>query len=408
MGYQKQAVRGVSWVGLLRIALRGSAFIKTAFLARLLTPAQFGVFGIAAIVLGLLEMFTETGINVFLIQENDPDSLDKYLDTAYAISILRGVIIALLIILTAPLISRFFAEPSAIPLLLLGSLIPFIRGFINPAVVNFQKQLKFGQEFWFRNGTYVIDTVVAVSVAFMYHSPASLIWGMVAAALTEVFLSHWLISPKPKFHFIKQDFIKIIQAGKWITGAGIFEYVFLKGPDIAIGKLLSTSALGSYQMAYRLAALPITEFLESLNRVSFPIYAKIITDKSRVIRAIKKNYSVSLSFGIPIIVLLILFTEQITTLALGQDWIFIVPLMRSLAILSAIRLFTAPLSSIFLAAKKQNLITYISMLKLLFLAVLIYPLTTTFGIVGSITALTAAVALTIPLYIFYFIKFVRE
>ena len=150
MGYSSEAIKGVSWVSLLRFVFRSSGFLRTAVLARLLTPHQFGLFGVAAIVLGLVEMFTETGINVFLIQMREKNILDKYIDTAWTVSIIRGLIIGLLIIITSPLIAKFFNSPTSIYLLMLISLVPIIRGFINPAIVNFQKHLRFQNDFWFR------------------------------------------------------------------------------------------------------------------------------------------------------------------------------------------------------------------------------------------------------------------
>ncbi len=91
MGYYKQALNGISWMGLLRIFTRSLALIKIAVLARILLPAQFGIYGIATLVLGLLEMLTETGINIFLIQQKE--KVDEYVDSAWVVSIIRGFII---------------------------------------------------------------------------------------------------------------------------------------------------------------------------------------------------------------------------------------------------------------------------------------------------------------------------
>ena len=69
MGYTKVVIKGFSWIGAFRIVTRGMSFLRTLVVARLLTPSQVGVFGIATIVLSLIEILTETGINIFLIQK---------------------------------------------------------------------------------------------------------------------------------------------------------------------------------------------------------------------------------------------------------------------------------------------------------------------------------------------------
>jgi len=81
MGYFKQALKGITWMTALEGLTKAAAVAKIAVLARILTPSQFGSYGIALLVLGFLEVITETGINVFLIQEKD--NVQKYLDSAW-------------------------------------------------------------------------------------------------------------------------------------------------------------------------------------------------------------------------------------------------------------------------------------------------------------------------------------
>jgi len=92
-------------MAVLRAATRALAFIKTVILARILVPSQFGAYGVALLVLGFLEVMTETGVNVLLIQEKETD---RYVNSAWIVSIIRGIIISLVIILLTPFIVKFF------------------------------------------------------------------------------------------------------------------------------------------------------------------------------------------------------------------------------------------------------------------------------------------------------------
>ena len=96
MGYFQTALRGLSWMGALRVVTRSLALVKIAILARILVPAQFGIYGIATLVLGFLEMLTETGINIFLIQKNK--KVDEYVNSAWVVSIVRGFLISFLMV----------------------------------------------------------------------------------------------------------------------------------------------------------------------------------------------------------------------------------------------------------------------------------------------------------------------
>ncbi|HRN69783.1 MAG TPA: oligosaccharide flippase family protein, partial [Candidatus Woesebacteria bacterium] len=71
MGYTKTAITGFSWLTAFRVLTRGVSLGKTAVVARFLSPAQFGMFGIATLLLSLVEVLTETGVNVFLVQQKE-------------------------------------------------------------------------------------------------------------------------------------------------------------------------------------------------------------------------------------------------------------------------------------------------------------------------------------------------
>jgi len=396
MGYQFTAIKSFSWVGLLRLMFRAAGFLRTAILARLLTPNQFGVFGIGTIVLGLVEMFTETGINVFLIQKNQDQAVKEYLHTAYTVSIVRGFLISLLIILTTPLILTFFNTPQALPILLSLSLVPLIRGFINPAIINFQKKLEFHKDFAFRSIIIATDAIIAIISALILKDPISLSLGLIASALVEVILSLIYVKPRPQLQFNQAQFREIIHQGKWITSAGITSYFALKLPDIAIGRVFNPNALGYYQMAYRFAILPIEEISEVINRVSFPLFVKIAGDKSRLKKAFTKNSTVSIGTSLIYSIIIFLLATPFTIIFLGPQWVSIVPLLRLMTIagfLFALNNLTNPL---ILALGQQRQLSHLTFIRLTTILITIIPLTIWYGETGIIIALILSLTTPLP------------
>src|SRR3989338_9646143 len=97
MGYSRQAFVGVSWIGLLRITTRILSLARISIIARIFSPKEFGLYGIASLILALLEILVETGVNVVLVQEKN--SIGKYLNTAWVVSIIRGALISVIIII---------------------------------------------------------------------------------------------------------------------------------------------------------------------------------------------------------------------------------------------------------------------------------------------------------------------
>lgn len=404
MGYRSQAVSGIKWIGSYRMVMRLLSIGRTAILARLLTPAQFGVFGVATIVLGLLEIFTETGINVFLIQQSKANALSKYLNTAWVISIFRGLIITFLIILTAPLVVAFFRSPASLPVILLMSLIPLLRGFINPAIISFQRNLAFRSEAFFRSALLITDAAIAITLAFTTRSAMSLAWGMLASAALEVALSFIVPALKPAWHFDSKLARDILHHGKWVTTAGIFAYFSGKTPDIIIGRALSAVSLGYYQMAYRLAVIPFEEAMETFNRVAFPVYSKFGQDRARLIRAVKQNYTAVTALLLPITLIIFLFAGPLTRLILGDQWLSVVPTMRILAIAGALLVWGALTDPIYLARHRQDYLSLINIIRLCLILLLAIPFTLLWGIEGSAYALLISLSLILPVRFYYAFK----
>lgn len=394
MGYFGQTIKGLSWVSALRGVTRGLSFARIAVLARLLTPAQFGLFGIASLVLSLVEVFTETGVNIFLVQEKD--KIDKYINSAWIVSIIRGLIIALVIIFSTPLMASFFNAPQSLNLLLLISIVPILRGFINPSLVLFQKDLTFHKEFYFRSIILFIETIVTISLGLVFRSPFVLVWGLIVSAAVEVILSFVMISPRPRFIFEKRYVTDVVHSGKWVTMSTIFSYLYQNVDDMVIGKILNISQLGLYQMAYRIAMLPITEVADVIARVTFPVYAKISGDVDRLKKAFLKTTGMTVLFSIPIILLFLFFPSQIVAIILGDKWMAVVPAFQVLVFFGLARAITSPALILLLSVKRQDIVAKISFFTFLILAITIVPFVMKWGIVGAGISSALASVIILP------------
>ena len=406
MGYTKQALKGISWMSLFRVISRILSFLKIAILARVLTPSQFGVFGIASIVLAFLEILTETGINIILIQAKK--DIKEYLSSAWVVSIIRGIFIFLIIILLSPFISSFFNTPDALGILLLISLVPLIKGFINPAEIQFRKELNFKYEFWFRAILFFVDAVVAVVFALITHSVYSLVIGLLAGALLEVMLSFVLIKPTPKLKLNSNYLKDILHKGKWITAYGIFNYLSENGDNIFVGKMLGSSSLGIYQMAYKLSILPISEVSDVVSQVVFPVYSKIEQDTKRLLKAYFKTMALTILGAVVIGGIIFLFPKEIVTIILGSQWLLAVPVLKVLSIYGIFRTLSGPSSALFLAKGKQNYVTLMNFIRFATIVITIYPFVLMFGMVGAGYSVLISVLIELPVIVFFIIRILRS
>lgn len=401
MGYFKSVFKGLTYQAILRTSIRAIGLVKIAIIARVLGPVEFGVFGIASLVLSLLETLTDTGISVFLIQQND--KYRKYINTTFLISLIRGIVIALLILLLGPFVKKYFNVENKTYVLLLVSLVALLRGLVNPAIVRLERELSFDKELIMRLFIYIVDTVFALYFTFKYQRAEGILIGMIIGVVLEITISWVFINPKPKIIYNKKDLTFVLSRGRWITLTGIFNYLFHNIDDIFVGKLLGISSLGIYQLAYKLSTLPIYETGEIFGRVTFPVYTKISRDSSRLKRAFSKvTVTISL-LVIPIGLLLVVFARDIVNIILGNEWLEAVTVIRLLAVFGILRSISGSITPLLYSIKKQEYAMKIMLLGLITLVLLLIPLIRSFGINGAAISTIVATLITFPL-IHYYLK----
>lgn len=393
-------------MGALRVIIRLITIGRIAILARLLNPFEFGLFGIADLITTFLEVTTETGINVVLIQERD--GIDKYISSAWIVSICRGILIFAILALFSPLIAYFFHSPAATGLIIVMSTVPLIRGFINPAIVKLQKELKFHINFLYTFISFLISTTTTIVACLLLKNAYGLVLGLVAAAISEVVMSFIVVRPRPTLVMNKAYLKLIFHSGKWITLAGISEYLFQNLDNIVVGRLLGVSALGLYDMGYTISMAPITEGTNVLAQVTFPLYVKMAGDRVRLKKAFIKTSQILALITVPAGLFLFAFPSQIVGIFLGNKWLAIVPFLRILAISGIIRALSNLTASAFMALKGQKRVAFLSLLSFFILAVTIVPLVLKFGLIGAaISVLTVSVVI-FPLALYYLNKLFRE
>lgn len=397
MGYKNEVIKGISWTGLLSFITKVIGFLEAVILARILIPSQFGAYGVALLALGLLEVITESGVNIILVQESN---VDEYINSAWIVSILRGLLIMLILFLTTPIISSFFNSEESKQLLYAISIVPLLRGFINPAVVKLQKELRFLQNFRYKFLILLVDTIVSLIITYITRNPIGIVIGLLAGVFTELVFSFAFISPRPKLKF-KNDYIKnIVNRGKWITASSIFDYLFYNADNIAVGRLLGSSALGIYQLGYSLSAVPLSEVGKVFVHVTVPIMVKISGDSKRLKNAFLKSAVGIAILTLPFAFIFAIFPKLIIFI-LGEKWAAVAVVLPILAVLGFVKAVSLSATALFISIKKQQYTTVITLVNILGLTVSIIPLVLSYGIFGAgLSALIGSVC-AVPFIIYF-------
>lgn len=406
MGYFKDALKGVSWMSAFRGLYRIIGIVRIAIIAHILTPFSLGVFGIVSLVLAFLEIVTETGINVFLIQQKD--EIDSFASTAWVLSITRGLLISLLMIIASGPISIFFNSPSSRNLLYLAALVPLIRGLINPFIVKFQKDLHFHKEFFYRISVFFVESAVSVVIVILTHSVLGLVWGMIAGTIYEVCYTFVVVKSWPKFS-LNLDKTKIIfTRGRWMTLFGIFEYLYSQSDNIIVGRILGVAPLGIYQNAYKISTAPLTEVGDIFFRVTFPVFSKISDETARLKSAFIKNTLVNFILMGMAGLFIYFFATPIVNVILGSGWESAIPVVKLLSVLGVVRGVAGSTNSLLVAKENQKYSAIVTIISTIGLWVTIVPLTKYYGIMGAGLSAIIGTVVSLPFTIYFINKTLKS
>lgn len=122
-------------------ALRGLGLVKTVVIARLLAPADFGLIGLALFSINAVNVFSDAGFESALIQRRELDR--RTLDTAWTVSLLRGLTLFLLFMVSAEWVAAYFESPDLAPVLRVMSVSLLLSGCNNIGMLFFQRDLEF-------------------------------------------------------------------------------------------------------------------------------------------------------------------------------------------------------------------------------------------------------------------------
>lgn len=389
----EKVARGGIWLFSLRFLSRGLGFARTIILARLLMPADFGLVGISLLAISTLDFLSQTGLQPALIQKKVCSR--SYTDTAWTLLIIRGLVLFLILFLSAPMISKFFNMPAVDLLIKVIAISVAIMGFRNIGIIFFQKEMQFEKHFKYEIAGSFIDLIISIYLAFLLRNVWAIVWGGLAGNITRLGMSYWLSDYRPRIAMEWSKLKELFSFGKWVLGTGIIYSLLVQVDSFSIGKILGPTELGFYQMALLIAFLPSSEISYVVSQITFPAYAAIQDDPQRLKSAYLDVLRFTSLISIPLGVLIFVVAPEFTVLFLGKKWLPIIICMQILVFSGTLISITSTSMPVFSARGKPKYETYLQVCNLIILIILVYPLTKFYGIYGtSIALFTAHLTLT--------------
>lgn len=323
-----RSVRG----GAITIAAQGSKFVlrmgSTVFLARLLAPEDYGLIGMATVIIGFVNLFKDLGLSAATIQKSEINH--KQVSTLFWINLAISCLVGLLVAVSAPVVAWFYNEPrlAKITLVLASSFI--FGGLTVQHQALLKRQMQFTTLAKIDIISMLLGLVTGVIAAWYGLSYWALVLMQIASAITNA-VGVWITCGWRPGAPIKGSGVgSMLAFGGNLTGFRVFNYFSRNLDNVLIGRYWGSQELGLYAKAYQLVLLPIQQINNPVNSVALPALSSLQNEPEKYCRYYYKAILLITTLGMPIVGFMFASADKVILLMLGQQWLGVVPLFQFL------------------------------------------------------------------------------
>lgn len=284
MTLKQKTISGLTWSFIDNFFNLGFQFIIGIILARLLSPAEFGLIGMIVVFISVSQFLIDGGFSNSLVRKNDCTQTDY--STVFYFNLFTSLVLYLILFFLAKPISSFFKEPELFLIIrVIGfSLIIHGLGIIQRTIL--VKNIEFMLQTKISIISSVLSGILCIYMAYNGFGVWSLVWKTLAASFISTLLiwvwNRW--SPVLIFNYriFKEHFL----FGYKLLLTSLINLIYQNIYYVIIGKFFSASELGYYTKAERFSNLPSSNITGVIQRVSFPVLSQMRDEPQKL----KENY----------------------------------------------------------------------------------------------------------------------
>lgn len=388
--------RGIAWLGSVKWLVQLGTWGTTIIVARILTPADYGLLTMATVLLEVLALLSESGLGLTVVTVRDITREQTSQINGGAVAF--GVISFAVTCLAAWPVSLFYKAP-ALPLVIvaLGLSLLFTGFRVVPGAL-LQRDLRFRRLAAIDACQGVVQAITTITLAVLGFRYWSLVFGAVLSAAVGTIGTVWARPHQirwPRWKTLRPvlPFTRNVLVGR------LFWFTYQNSDFIVAGKRLGTVALGAYSYAWTLASMPVDKISALLNSVTPPIFAAIQND----IPALRR-YFLTVNEGLAVVAFpltlgIALVANDLVPVVFGTRWLFMIAPLQVLAIYSTIRVITPTASQALVVTGDSRFLMYLGAVAAVVMPTAFY-IGSRWGTIGIALAWTVAHPLSVyfPLY----------
>lgn len=335
LNLDRSLVRGIAWTGGVKWLTQLVSWGATLIIARLLTPQDYGLVGMAMVYLGLAQIVSEGGLSGAIIQRRELN--EDQIARLGGLSVCLGAALCLISNAVAGLIADFFGQPGVRNVLVVLSLTFLTRSLLVVPRSLLARDLEFRKVAWIDGIEALTLTVGVLALALFGLGAWALVIGTVAAGGVVAALAlHW----RPHRIAVPWPFDQIAGAamfGWHLVLAQIAWYVYSNADFAVVGRELGRSALGAYAFAWTIASIPVERVSGLVGRVTPAFFAAMQHDRAELRRYLQRLTEGLAVLTLPVCLGLALVADDFVLVVLGETWRPAIAPLRLLAVYAALR-----------------------------------------------------------------------
>jgi O-antigen/teichoic acid export membrane protein len=258
--------------------------ISNMVLARLLFPEAFGLMALVQVITTGAAMVSDLGIGPS-IQGNERGDDQDFLDTAWTISVVRGLVLFVITLALAWPGASFYSAPELTYLIPLAGLAFIFNGFHPTRIETANRHLLLGKVTLIELSSQVLGIIIMLSFAWNYRAAWTLtLPSIVGPIITLVLADRLLPGQRNRFRFERTAASELVRFGKWLFLSTLLAFVISQGDKAILGKFIPLDSLGSYRIGLFLASFPTLLGGAVIGRVFLPLYREVLASNEELAR----------------------------------------------------------------------------------------------------------------------------
>lgn len=327
---KQKSIDAVIWNLIARYGIQLFSLIIGIILARLLTPADYGLIGMVTVFFALALVFVNSGFGKAYIQKKDANEVDA--STIFFFNIFVSIFLYFLLWFSAPLIGGFYEQPQLKNLIRVSAIVLIISAFGMMQNTMLTKDVNFKKKTIISLFSTLISGIVGVIAALSEYGVWSLVFQQIARVSVNV-SSLWIFYQwRPKLVFSLKSMRSLFSYGAWVLLSSLMSTLFSNIYVLVIGKFFPVAQLGFYTKAKGYQNMISQQPTTAISTVSFPVLSKVQDDKMASKNAMRKFMTHTLFLIAFIATVLMVIARPLFLILLTEKWLPMVPYFQLLLI----------------------------------------------------------------------------